>query len=117
MHWEIWHRTYHDALIRACESPILLQLCHMLHDMNDRYRRIFLSAHEFDRDVASEHRAITEAALARDAQTACALLESHIERTGRNILGRMRKQLCVVVSNSGRWQLVLATHPSDQTGS
>lgn len=88
-HWETWHRTYHDALIRACESPILLQFCHMLHDMNDRYRRIFLSAHEFDRDVASEHRAITEATLARNADTACALLESHIERTGRNILGSM----------------------------
>lgn len=90
-HWETWHRTFHDALIRACESPILLQFCRMLHDMNDRYRRIFLSAHEFDRDVASEHRAITEATLARDAATACALLESHIERTGRNILSSMRE--------------------------
>lgn len=84
--WETWHRAYHDALTRACESPILLQFCRTLHDMNDRYRRIYLSKHSVDRDVAAEHRAITSATLARDADRACALLKSHIERTGRNIL-------------------------------
>ena len=88
--WETWHRTYHDALIRACDSPILLQFCHLLHDMSDRYRRIFLSAHALDRDVGAEHRAITEATLARDANRACRLLEGHIERTGHNILQSMR---------------------------
>jgi DNA-binding GntR family transcriptional regulator len=87
--WEVWHRTYHDALIRGCGSPILLQFCSMLHDMNYRYRRLFLTTHEPDRDVASEHRAITEAALARELAKACRLLESHIERTGRNILQSM----------------------------
>jgi GntR family carbon starvation induced transcriptional regulator len=88
--WETRHRAFHDALIGACASPILLQFCHMLHDMNDRYRRVFLLVHEFDRDVAAEHRAITEATLARDKKKACSLLESHIERTGRNILASMR---------------------------
>lgn len=84
--WETWHRAYHDALTRACNSPILLQFCHMLHDLNDRYRRIYLSRHTLDRDVAAEHRAITDATLARDADKACALLTAHIERTGHNIL-------------------------------
>ena len=88
--WETWHRTYHDALIRSCESPILLQFCHLLHDMSDRYRRIFLSANELDRDVGAEHRAITEATLARDAGNACRLLEAHIDRTGRNIMQSMQ---------------------------
>jgi DNA-binding GntR family transcriptional regulator len=88
--WERWHRTFHVALIRACDSPILLQFCGQLHDMNDRYRRLFLSAHKFDRDVAGEHRAITEATLARDADKACRLLEAHIQRTGRNILRSMK---------------------------
>jgi GntR family transcriptional regulator, carbon starvation induced regulator len=87
--WETWHRAYHDALTRPCASPILLQFCRMLHDMNDRYRRIYLSRHTVDRDVAAEHRAITEATLARDADRGCALLTAHIERTGRNILGIM----------------------------
>jgi DNA-binding GntR family transcriptional regulator len=87
--WEARHRAYHEALTRPCDSPILLQFCHTLHDMNDRYRRIFLARFTVDRDVAAEHRAITSATLARDADRACDLLKSHIERTGRNILKLM----------------------------
>jgi len=87
--WEVWHRTYHDALIRGCGSPILLQFCNALHDMNYRYRQLFLTTHEPDRDVATEHRAIAEAALARDVAQSCRLLEAHIERTGHNILQSM----------------------------
>jgi len=88
--WERWHRTSHETLIRACGMPTLLQFCGQLHDMNDRYRRLFLSAHKFDRNVAGEHRAITEATLARNAAKACRLLEAHIQRTGRNILQSMK---------------------------
>jgi len=88
--WERWHRTFHEALIRACGMPTLLQFCSQLHDMNDRYRRLFLSAHKFDRDVAGEHRAIAEATLAHHAAKACRLLEAHIQRTGRNILQSMK---------------------------
>jgi len=88
--WETWHRAYHEALIRACGSPILLQFCGQLHDLSDRYRRLFLSAHDFDRDVPAEHRQITEATLARNAPTACELLRRHIERTGQNILQSMQ---------------------------
>lgn len=88
--WETWHRAYHEALIRACGSPILLTFCSQLHDLSDRYRRLFLSAHDFDRDVPGEHRKITEATLARDAVTAGELLQRHIERTGQNILRSMQ---------------------------
>jgi DNA-binding GntR family transcriptional regulator len=87
--WETWHRAYHVALIAACGSPLLLQLCGQLHDLNTRYRRLFLSANPFDRDVPAEHRALTAAVMARNADRACALLERHIERTGRNILASM----------------------------
>jgi DNA-binding GntR family transcriptional regulator len=89
--WERWHRTFHDALISACQSPILLQFCTQLHDLNDRYRRLFLSAHKLDRDVAAEHRALVQATLARDAASACKLLERHIERTGTNVLRSMQE--------------------------
>ena len=87
--WETRHRGFHDALISGCASPILLQFCHMLHDMNDRYRRIFLQAHAFDRDVAAEHKAILDVTLARKSEKAASLLRSHIDRTGRNILTSM----------------------------
>lgn len=88
--WETWHRNFHDALIGGSASPILLQFCRTLHDMNDRYRRIFLQAHAFDRDVAGEHQAIFEATLARKTKQASTLLKAHIARTGSNILSSMR---------------------------
>ena len=50
--------------------PILLQFCRSLNDMNDRYRRIFLAAHAFDRDVAAEHKGDLDATLARPRRQA-----------------------------------------------
>lgn len=88
--WETLHQSFHEALIRACDSPVLLQFCAQLHALNDRYRRLFFAAHDFDRDVAGEHRAIAEATMARDADKACILLATHIERTGNNILCSMQ---------------------------
>ncbi len=89
--WETWHRTYHQKLIAACGSPILLQFCSLLHDMRDRYRRLFLVAREPSREVAREHAEITKAVLARDAERAGALLERHIERNGKTILGSIKE--------------------------
>lgn len=87
--WEAWHGAFHAALTEPCQSPILLQFCQHLNKIQDRYRRIFFTRHDVDRDVAGEHRLITEATLQRDAQRACELLADHIERTGRNILAIM----------------------------
>lgn len=64
---------------------MLSSYCSVLYDQNDRYRRIYLSANPFDRDVNSEHNAIVEATLDRNPDLACALLAQHIERTTRNI--------------------------------
>jgi len=89
--WEAWHRHYHDTLSRACGSPLLLQFCAQLHDQFARYRKLFLSSHPFDRLVPGEHKKLTDAALARDPDKACAVIETHIERTGRNILACIRE--------------------------
>lgn len=83
--WEAGHRDFHLSLLQACDMPMLLRYCSTLHDQNDRYRRIFLQSHPFDRDVSAEHRAIVEATLERNADLACALLSQHIARTNRNI--------------------------------
>lgn len=89
--WEAWHRTYHDVLWKACASPILMQYCAQMNDLFARYRKLFLSSNPFDRQVPVEHKKITEAVLARDADKACALIENHIERTGRNILACIKE--------------------------
>lgn len=52
-----------------------------------RYR--MLSVHYNDgaaRDVPGEHRALIDAALARDIDKACALLAEHYETTTRSVL-------------------------------
>ncbi|MCX7891979.1 MAG: FCD domain-containing protein [Burkholderiales bacterium] len=87
--WERAHREFHEALIAACGMPVLLQFCAVLNDFSDRYRRLFLARNPLDRNVLGEHRAILDAALARKAGEAAALLRQHVERTGANVLRAM----------------------------
>jgi GntR family carbon starvation induced transcriptional regulator len=89
--WEEKHRAFHNALIKASDSPLLLNFCQTIHDMNHRYRRIFNLNNPPSRNIAREHRDLTEAVLERDADKACALLKSHIDRTARNILKSMSR--------------------------
>lgn len=84
--WEKAHRAFHQSLLSACRMPLLLNFCTTLHDLSDRYRRLFLENHPIDRDVAEEHRNICDATLERRADQACALLRDHIERTGHMVL-------------------------------
>jgi DNA-binding GntR family transcriptional regulator len=83
--WEAAHRDLHVKLISACSMPLLLSFSSTLHDLNDRYRRLFLKSRPFDRSVRREHNQIANAALERKAELACKLLREHIERTGDNI--------------------------------
>jgi len=85
--WERLHRAFHLSLMSACAMPLLLQFCSSLHDLSDRYRRLFIAKHVADKNVPNEHKTIMEAALARDQKKATGLLREHIERTGqRNVL-------------------------------
>lgn len=87
--WERAHRTFHRSLLSACRMPLLLSFCATLHDLSDRYRRLFLEDNPVDRDVAREHRGICAKTLERRADAACSLLREHIERTGRLVLGAL----------------------------
>lgn len=80
--WERAHREFHLALVAGCGMPMLMQFCSMLHDQADRYRRLFLKKHPPQRNVADEHARMLDAVLARDADTACALLQEHTRQTG-----------------------------------
>lgn len=84
--WEVCHRQLHQQLLAACGMPLLLHFLNILHDLNDRYRRLFLELNPIDRKISDEHTKICAAALERDADQACALLTMHIERTGENLL-------------------------------
>ena len=83
--WERCHRAYHLALISSCGMPLLLNFCRTLHDMSDRYRRMFLTTtRQVDR--SEEHAMIANAARARDAARAVDLLEKHIGFTENLVL-------------------------------
>ena len=76
--WESAHDAFHIALISGCGSHWLVDLARMLRDQTARYRYLCITPGgeppESKRDVTAEHRAMAEAALARDADQACALL-------------------------------------------
>ncbi|WP_372621934.1 FCD domain-containing protein [Falsiroseomonas sp.] len=79
--WEARHEEFHRALLAAAPSPMLLRLHGMLLARWRRYR-LFSIYRQAGRDHVGEHRAIMEAALARDAETACRRLAEHYRLTG-----------------------------------
>ena len=78
--WTEAHRAFHRVLLESCGSTWLLRFRDVLSDQAERYRR-WSVRREPGRDVAGEHRGITEAVLARDASTAVELLAAHYRRT------------------------------------
>lgn len=98
--WETAHRDLHQKLLSACQMPLLLQFCATLHDLSDRYRRLFLEDHPIDRDVSHEHDNIVDATLERREDEACAMLRTHIERTGRNVMDALLRQKAPLLSNA-----------------
>lgn len=83
--WASAHAAFHLALVEGCHSPWLLRLHGQLYDQSERYRRLSVSLSTRARRIGDEHQAIMEAALARDADKAVALLTAHMTQT-TNIL-------------------------------
>lgn len=90
--WEPVHRDFHFALLEGCGMPMLLAFCGNLYDRADRYRRLHLEQRPPQPEVRREHRAILDAALARDAARASAALREHIERSSRVIQAFLRER-------------------------
>jgi GntR family transcriptional regulator, carbon starvation induced regulator len=88
--WERRHTAFHTAVIAACDSPTLLQLCRSLYDRADRYRQLSLAIESGPRDVGAEHEAIAQAALARDVPRAQAELARHFENTAEFVRKMLR---------------------------
>jgi GntR family transcriptional regulator, carbon starvation induced regulator len=90
--WEALHRDFHRALVAACGSPWLLRLHTQLVEHSERYRRVRLfhvtPSSVLMRDVEKEHEAIMKAALARDANKACTLMEKHLRRTEKMVVAQ-----------------------------
>lgn len=83
--WTELHKAYHSALIGACQSKRLVYYCDHLFDELDRYRRVGVQFGSDRTDANDEHQAIADAAVARDAETAVAMLNRHYARTVQNV--------------------------------
>ncbi|MER7776697.1 GntR family transcriptional regulator [Streptomyces sp. NPDC096191] len=78
--WAEAHRAFHRTLLEGCGNRALLETFDRLWTASELARR--WSAHRNpDRDGALEHRMLEEAALARDADTAAAVLVQHLTLT------------------------------------
>ena len=86
--WEERNWAFHDALEGASNSPWLNHFISLLAVHSKRYRSRFFDYHDDALLAQAEHKALMDAVLNRDADTACWLMTEHV-------LGRVRalKQL------------------------
>lgn len=83
--WSELHRDFHLSLLAACPSERQRRWGESLFDQAERYRRFSGRFRKTAKRKTNEHRRIMDAALRRDVDTACALLEEHMRSTLRNV--------------------------------
>jgi len=80
------HKNFHEQLLSACRSQILVRFWNSLFDRARRYQSLSLNpGNRPPRDVNSEHKALLDAMLKRDVDLAIRLHTEHIQKT-RDIL-------------------------------
>ena len=84
--WEQAHRSFHWALIAACDSPWTQRFCLTLGDQFDRYRRFARPSKTVQKRLAEQHRQILDLALARRAEACAELVEQHVVLTAEAVL-------------------------------
>ena len=84
--WKRYDWEFHQALIAACGSRLLMETHSAVFDKYLRYQMVALS---YRGGVAEEeHRQLLEAALQRDSRTAKTILQRHIEGGVEHALGK-----------------------------
>ncbi|GAA2683375.1 MULTISPECIES: GntR family transcriptional regulator [Actinosynnema] len=84
--WAEAHRRFHRALLDGCGNPVLLDAFDRMWSASELARR-WAGTRTPQRDHAAEHRALEEAALARDADAAAELLVRHLSLTAEALKG------------------------------
>lgn len=84
--WKRYDWEFHQALIAACGSRLLMETHAAVFDKYLRYQMVALS---YRGSVAEEeHRQLLESALQRDSRTAKKILQRHIQAGVEHALGR-----------------------------
>ena len=79
--WERMHKLFHMSLLAGSPSRTLLQFCGQLHDRLNRYRSVAATGAPGPRDWKTEHDAIADAVIDRNAEMAVSLLLQHYNKT------------------------------------
>jgi GntR family transcriptional regulator, carbon starvation induced regulator len=78
---EAFNREFHAVLVSGCGSRWLATFHGIMYDQSLRYRMLAFQVRNFPRDQSRrEHKAILEAALARDAEALERVLTTHITK-------------------------------------
>jgi DNA-binding GntR family transcriptional regulator len=92
---------FHFTLYAACHQPLLLQLIRGLWDRNRLYRERTVYSAAQAKQSHAEHKAILEACVAGDAQTAGAHMRKHIARVTENILSKIDPKIDPKIERNG----------------
>jgi DNA-binding GntR family transcriptional regulator len=84
--WAAAHNAFHEALVSGSDSAWRARIRASLYQQSERYRRLSVPVLPSVRDVEAEHRAIADAALARDSGRACELMREHLTLTMKIIV-------------------------------
>ncbi|WP_083268758.1 GntR family transcriptional regulator [Lentzea guizhouensis] len=83
--WAEAHRLFHRTLLEGCGNDTLLETFDRMWTASELARR-FSARRNAGRDHVAEHRRLEEAALARDAGAAVAVLEQHLALTASGLV-------------------------------
>ncbi|HEV3360581.1 MAG TPA: GntR family transcriptional regulator [Pseudonocardiaceae bacterium] len=85
--WSSAHAAFHSGLLAGCRNHRLLATATGLREEAELYLQWSVSfGREPDRDLAGEHQALLDAAMARDADRAAELLRDHIAHTAQLLI-------------------------------
>lgn len=83
--------TFHDAVYELCDSRMILSNLSRLHRQTGFFRRRSLLAEGRAAASVAEHRAICEAILSKDGDTAERLMITHVENAYVNLIKVLEK--------------------------
>lgn len=95
------HDDFHQAIVAGCDNRWLLQMREMLATQSERYRWLWARLSIRPRDLPSEHGALVEACLARDADLAVELMTQHLRRTSDD-LTQQQDEVAHSIENASR---------------
>lgn len=82
------HAEFHLALLSECRSRFLLNSCRQLQEQSLRYRNISEVIEYREGNEGKEHRALSNAVLARDVELAVQLLSEHYMKTAEIVISQ-----------------------------